>query len=55
MKELVQKLIKEHSLTINEYAELLNSITDEDKNILKEEAVKLRKKYYGNKTKNRIC
>ena len=47
MNDLVNKLISTHKLEVNEYEELLNSINDEDINVLKSEAVKLATSIYN--------
>ena len=49
MKDLVKKLIDTHSLTLPEYEKLLCDRNDEDMEVIKEEAVKLRKEIYGKK------
>ena len=49
MEKLAEKLIKNNRLELNEYEELLTNRTEEDALLLKEEAVRLRTKYYGNK------
>lgn len=48
--ELARKLIDTHDLTKDEFAELVRAADDpETAALLREEAVKLRKQYYGNK------
>ena len=49
MSYLIKKIIEKHSLEIPEYEEIITNITEEDKQILKNEAVSLVKKIYGNK------
>lgn len=49
MKDLVKKLIDTHSLSLLEYEKLLCDRNDEDMEVIKEEAVKLRKEIYGKK------
>lgn len=49
MNALVKKFIENGSLEISEYENLLSNRTEEDFEILKNEAVRLRKKIYGNK------
>lgn len=49
MNNLISKFIDTHSLTVEEYESILNNITDDEKKILKDEAVKLATKVYGNK------
>lgn len=46
---LAEKLIRQGRLTKKEYATLLETITEEEKEALKQHAVFLRKKYYGDK------
>lgn len=46
---LVHKLIKEGTLTKEEYAELLDTYTTETMELLKKEAHRYRRRYYGNK------
>ena len=49
-----KNLIRNHALTENEYVTLLESASDQEvKNLLKEEAVRLRKQYYGDKVYTR--
>ena len=45
---LVYKLAREHSLTIEEYAELIDGRTNESAELLRSLAVNERKKHYGN-------
>ena len=47
MDKIIQKLIDTHSLSVPEYADLLNNATDSDKETLKNEAVKLATTIYG--------
>ena len=49
MNNIISKFIDTHSLTVEEYESILNNITDDEKKILKDEAVKLATKVYGNK------
>ena len=49
MNSVVSKLIDTHSLSVEEYESLLNNITDEEKEILRQEAVKLATSVYGKK------
>lgn len=49
IRELTERLIATGELTKEEYAFLLKHITEEETEILKQEANRLRKKYYGNK------
>lgn len=45
---LIDKLIKNHSLELEEYAELIDLRSEEGKERLKEEAVRIRQSIYGN-------
>ena len=48
--DAVEKFLKDHSLSLEEYRELLGRWQEADvREVLKSEAVKLRKKYYGDK------
>lgn len=48
--DAVEKFLKDHSLSLEEYRELLGRWQEADvRKVLKSEAVKLRKKYYGDK------
>ena len=47
MNNIISKFIDTHSLTVEEYESLLNNITDEEKEILRQEAVKLATSIYG--------
>lgn len=47
--EIVEKLFQNHSLSLEEYQKLIECRTDEIAEILRNEAVKLRKEVYGNK------
>lgn len=48
--DTVEKFLKDHSLSLEEYRELLGRWQEADvREVLKVEAVKLRKKYYGDK------
>ena len=49
MKMLVEKLIKQHELSKEEYISLLQGCNDDMRKRLQTEAVRLRKKYYGDK------
>jgi biotin synthase len=50
MKSLVEKLIQNHELEKEEYVQLLRNVHDKEvRETLQIEAVRLRKKYYGNK------
>ena len=49
MNNVISKLIDTHSLSVEEYESLLNNITDEEKEILRQEAVKLAISVYGKK------
>ena len=52
--EIVEKFIKYHELTKDEYCELLENSTNQSvSDRLSEEAVKIRKKHYGNKVYTR--
>lgn len=54
MENLAEKLIKEHSLNKQEYMELINESGNERvRKMLTDEAVRLRKKYYGKKVYTR--
>ena len=46
--DIADKLIKNHSLTISEYEELISGYGEEIKEYLRENAVKVRKSVYGN-------
>lgn len=46
---LAEKLICNRKLTKEEYVELLRGITDEEKEMLRNEALRLREQYYGNR------
>ncbi len=48
VKSLIEKLNAEHSLTLAEYRELIESSSEEAAALLAEYAVKVRKKIYGN-------
>ncbi|MFA9465451.1 MAG: [FeFe] hydrogenase H-cluster radical SAM maturase HydE [Velocimicrobium sp.] len=48
-KTLVERLIANGELTKDEYVFLLKNITDEESEILRQEAVRLQQNYYGNK------
>ncbi len=48
MNNIVSKLIKEHSLTLAEYGELISGYNEENASVLRDEAVRLRKEIYGN-------
>lgn len=48
MNNIVSKLIKEHSLTLSEYGELISGYNEEIASVLRDEAVRLRKEIYGN-------
>ncbi len=49
MNKIISKLIDTHSLSVEEYESLLNNITDEEKEVLRQEAVKLAISVYGKK------
>lgn len=50
INDIITKLISEHRLSIDEYTLLLNNRQDEKlANVIKDEAVRLRKMYYDNK------
>lgn len=49
MNNIISKFIDTHSLSVEEYESLLNNITEEEKEILKQEAAKLAHSIYGNK------
>ena len=53
MNYIISKFIDTHSLTVEEYESLLNNITDEEKEILRQEAVKLATSIYGKKVYSR--
>ena len=46
---LVEKLICDRKLTKEEYIELLRTVTTEEKELLRMEAMRLREQYYGNR------
>ena len=48
MNEIISKLINEHSLTLEEYRELISGYNEETASVLRDEAVRLRKEIYGN-------
>ena len=48
MNEIISKLINEHSLTLEEYRELIISYNEDIAAVLRDEAVRLRKEIYGN-------
>lgn len=48
MNEIISKLINEHSLTLEEYRELISGYNEEIAAQLRDEAVRLRKEIYGN-------
>ncbi len=48
MNNIITKLINEHSLTLDEYKKLLSGFNTETYEILRSEAVRLRKEIYGN-------
>lgn len=48
-KDLIEKLIEKHSLSLDEYEYLIENRDKESFEIIKNEAIKLRKKYYSNK------
>lgn len=48
MNNIISKLIKEHSLTLEEYSELIRGYNEETASVLREEAVRLRNENYGN-------
>ena len=48
MKKLIEKLEKEHSLTLQEYERLILERTYESSEILRQKALAVRKKIYGN-------
>ena len=49
MKELIEKLEEEHSLTLEEYEYLIENRDDESRELLREKADKVRREIYGNK------
>lgn len=49
MNSIISKFIDTHSLTVEEYESLLNNIQDDEREILKQESVKIVKSIYGNK------
>ena len=49
MNKVVSKFIDTHSLSVEEYESLLNNITSDEKEVLRQEAVKLATSIYGNK------
>ena len=49
MNNIIAKLIKEHSLTLNEYEKLICGYNEELAAVLRDEAVRLRKEIYQNK------
>lgn len=49
MREILQKLAETHSLSVDEYERLISERTDESSRLLRELAVKVRRKIYGNK------
>lgn len=48
MNKIISKLIKEHSLTLEEYKALISNYNEEIASVLRHEAVRLRKEIYGN-------
>ena len=48
MNKIISKLIKEHSLTLDEYQKLICGYNEELAAVLRDEAVRLRKEIYGN-------
>ncbi len=48
-KHLIDKLYKNHSLTLSEYEELITSPAEQDFEYIREKAEELRRIYYGNK------
>ncbi len=46
---LAEKLIQNGSLTKEEYVQFLSTVSGEEKELLRQQAVNLREKYYGNK------
>lgn len=48
MESIVKRIIETHSLTVDEYEDLITNINSEDREILRCEAVKLAKEIYGN-------
>ena len=48
MKKLIEKLEKEHSLTLQEYERLILERTPESSEVLRQKALAVRKKIYGN-------
>ena len=49
MNNVISKFIDTHSLSVEEYESLLNNITEEEKEVLRQEAVKLAISVYGKK------
>ena len=49
MNSIISKFIDTHSLTVEEYESLLNNIQDDEREILKQESVKIVKSIYENK------
>ena len=49
MNNVISKFIDTHSLSVEEYESLLNNITEEEKEVLRQEAVKLATSIYGKK------
>ncbi len=48
MKEIIEKLEREHSLSVSEYERLLDNMSKENAEMLSEKAVKVRKQIYSN-------
>ncbi len=48
IKDLIEKLEKERSLTLSEYEELILAQADDTAELLSQKAVKIRQKIYGN-------
>ena len=49
MHELIEKLEKEHSLSLEEYEYLIDNRDEESRSLLREKADKVRRSFYGNK------
>ncbi len=48
MKELIRKLSETHSLSVDEYEQLITNRNDENAGLLREFAVRVRRDFYGN-------
>ena len=48
MKELISKLYETHSLTVDEYEQLITNCNEENAGLLRKHAVRVRREFYGN-------